>query len=346
MSIAKTMKLSTIAVFCFVLALLFIMYMMISAVYEYIDIENKRYIQIELAAELRNSSRILTENFRLYIMTGDDKYNTEYWNMVKERSGMLPRSNNKVISPGEKIKLTTLLQQKISYNKLPIIESALRLSDELVIFEKNTMDMVSGALNKKQDIVKAKELAYSVYYISKTNEIMTLLDAFYNEVNNTSKMFVENLKIKLLNYVSLFTIIFLIFIILIVLFFIYSHICICIPIDRITHFVNGIIVGKSVQPIEINANNEIGNLYFALNLMLSRLQDEIVKSSTDHMTHLYNRSVFEKSIEKLRMQTQRHELQCFSILMLDLDLFKRVNDRFGHLCGDDVLRHFAEVMQK
>ena len=45
------------------------------------------------------------------------------------------------------------------------------------------------------------------------------------------------------------------------------------------------------------------------------------------------------------MLTQ-YRSQALSILILDIDFFKRVNDRFGHLCGDDVLRCFAENMRK
>lgn len=63
------------------------MHQLYAAVHDYMEMENKKYTSLELAAELRNSSRLLTENFRLYIMTEDPEYERKYWKIVEERSG-------------------------------------------------------------------------------------------------------------------------------------------------------------------------------------------------------------------------------------------------------------------
>lgn len=127
---------------------------------------------------------------------------------------------------------------------------------------------------------------------------------------------------------------------MIISFLIYVRKNVCSQIEMITRFVSGITDGNHLERIKIISDDEMGKLSHSLNVMLDRLQDETIKSSTDHLTHLYNRRVFEKNLEQL------NERQLFSLLVLDLDLFKHVNDRFGHLCGDDVLRHLAEIMQK
>ena len=60
-------------------------------------------------------------------------------------------------------------------------------------------------------------------------------------------------------------------------------------------------------------------------------------STHDHLTDTYNRSYFEeKSEEALRqMEYSREPL---SLLIIDVDYFKRVNDTFGHLVGDEILK--------
>lgn len=67
-------------------------------------------------------------------------------------------------------------------------------------------------------------------------------------------------------------------------------------------------------------------------------------ASTDPLTRLYNRRVFLKWCEKELLRTQRTQ-EPFSLLMLDLDHFKRINDHFGHHAGDEVLCAAVEKMQ-
>jgi diguanylate cyclase (GGDEF)-like protein len=67
------------------------------------------------------------------------------------------------------------------------------------------------------------------------------------------------------------------------------------------------------------------------------LEDQLrVLASTDPLTGAYNRRSFHELSHKA-MSTCSREQQAFSILLLDLDFFKRVNDNYGHSAGDEVL---------
>ena len=55
------------------------------------------------------------------------------------------------------------------------------------------------------------------------------------------------------------------------------------------------------------------------------------------MTELYNRTHFREAFEHLLMEA-RNGQQPISLLMIDLDHFKKINDTYGHLVGDDCLR--------
>ncbi|HLI75430.1 MAG TPA: GGDEF domain-containing protein, partial [Acidobacteriaceae bacterium] len=67
-------------------------------------------------------------------------------------------------------------------------------------------------------------------------------------------------------------------------------------------------------------------------------------ASTDPLTRLYNRRVFLRWCEKELLRTQRSGVP-FSLLMMDLDHFKQINDNFGHQRGDEVLCATVERMQ-
>lgn len=201
MKIARIMNISNMFMFCFIAVFCLIMHQLYAAVHDYMEMENKKYTSLELAAELRNSSRLLTENFRLYIMTEDPEYERKYWKIVEERSGITPRSHDKKVAPGETVKLNDLLQENIFFHDhIPTIKKANMLSDDLIHFEASTMNMVTGSIHAEPYIIKAKELAYSAYYISKTHEIMNLLDIFYDDINDTSKIITEKFKTKISNY--------------------------------------------------------------------------------------------------------------------------------------------------
>jgi diguanylate cyclase (GGDEF)-like protein len=65
-------------------------------------------------------------------------------------------------------------------------------------------------------------------------------------------------------------------------------------------------------------------------------------ASTDGLTGIYNRRGFETRIIETLAAAGRNGLG-LSLLIIDIDHFKRLNDEFGHLLGDEVLRQVAKV---
>ena len=73
-----------------------------------------------------------------------------------------------------------------------------------------------------------------------------------------------------------------------------------------------------------------------------RLRDS---SRRDGLTGLYNRTYFHEAFEKM-LAEGRQSHRAVSLLMIDLDHFKAINDRHGHLAGDDCLRCTAQRVGK
>ena len=73
----------------------------------------------------------------------------------------------------------------------------------------------------------------------------------------------------------------------------------------------------------------------------TRLTAAEAAASTDALTGLANRREMERQLD-LRI----HQMTPFCALLFDLDEFKSINDRFGHECGDQALRLFADVLNE
>lgn len=69
------------------------------------------------------------------------------------------------------------------------------------------------------------------------------------------------------------------------------------------------------------------------------------RATTDALTGAYNRHAFEPIAESALAQIDRHH-QPVSLLMIDLDHFKNVNDHHGHLVGDQVLKAITQLIRR
>jgi len=80
---------------------------------------------------------------------------------------------------------------------------------------------------------------------------------------------------------------------------------------------------------------------------IERLNDEVKKlraeASTDSLTGLYNKRYFYNALLTEMDRTQRTG-QPTTLVLVDLDHFKQINDRYGHVVGDKVLAHIAEIL--
>lgn len=77
-----------------------------------------------------------------------------------------------------------------------------------------------------------------------------------------------------------------------------------------------------------------------INFMYSRTR---YLSLTDALTGLYNRRHFDNTVEREFMRSKRYGGD-LSLAIIDIDFFKKVNDTYGHLCGDYVLKEVAYLI--
>lgn len=65
----------------------------------------------------------------------------------------------------------------------------------------------------------------------------------------------------------------------------------------------------------------------------------------DHLTRLYNRRFFDNCLKEIILKTKQRK-QPLSLIMIDINDFKAINDTYGHPIGDQVLQQFAQIMRR
>ncbi len=93
-------------------------------------------------------------------------------------------------------------------------------------------------------------------------------------------------------------------------------------------------------------NNAIEYVYIMVQDVteIAAYEQKLVELNTeDGLTGIYNRRYLEKKIEEEFARHQRYA-RPFSVVMADIDFFKKINDTYGHQCGDFVLQEFTKTI--
>jgi diguanylate cyclase (GGDEF)-like protein len=97
---------------------------------------------------------------------------------------------------------------------------------------------------------------------------------------------------------------------------------------------------KCVTKMTEDGRESIGQLRAQISTYEARLEEVELLASQDALTGLANRRKVERQIELRGKENRR-----FCVIYLDLNGFKQVNDRHGHLAGDDLLRQVATELK-
>jgi len=88
------------------------------------------------------------------------------------------------------------------------------------------------------------------------------------------------------------------------------------------------------------------SLAYVLHLInLKRSNKQLLELSiTDKLTGLYNRAKIDEVLLQKKIEVDRYEVD-ISIIIIDIDHFKQINDKHGHLVGDSVLIEFSQILK-
>lgn len=118
--------------------------------------------------------------------------------------------------------------------------------------------------------------------------------------------------------------------------------------------ISNIVVAASQESSERKIGNyKYSYIFFFMNFILGLIIIYLIKKyvqdklehlvNYDGLTNIFNRRHFTKSLELEQAKAERYNRD-FSVIMFDIDKFKRVNDDYGHDAGDSVLKELAQLL--
>ncbi len=108
-------------------------------------------------------------------------------------------------------------------------------------------------------------------------------------------------------------------------------------VDQLLKRVDNLLQGE--KQIE---REELLKLLRELRLACAHFKEQ---ATIDFLTGLHNRRFFEEQLELAVERAKRDKIP-FSLIIMDLDFFKKINDQYGHLTGDQVLQQVARLIRE
>ncbi|HTY43932.1 MAG TPA: GGDEF domain-containing protein [Patescibacteria group bacterium] len=101
-------------------------------------------------------------------------------------------------------------------------------------------------------------------------------------------------------------------------------------------------IEQKLSALDPRFRKKIQDLFSSINESVSMLYDAAIH---DEKTGLYNNKFFETVFE-MEAEKARRKQQKLSMIMTDVDFFKKINDRYGHMKADEFLKRLADVIKK
>lgn len=103
-------------------------------------------------------------------------------------------------------------------------------------------------------------------------------------------------------------------------------------------------MARHLDELRARTEKEIAVLQQAVENRQNELHESMRLAETDPLTGLLNRRAFDERLARAFHHTMRQKSASLSLVLLDLDHFKRINDEFGHQFGDAHLNKMAQIL--
>lgn len=337
------------------------------------NIEHYGHIMVEKAHILRQSLDDLSRFSRSYVVAADKDYKDSYLKTLDIRNGkaQIPKGYSKIYwdlfepirtkSPPKEEKSSIDKEiQELVYTpyELEQLKEAKESSDDLVNLETEAFYAMEGLFKDKnanftikgeKDQALAIKLLHSKEYNKAKEKVVLTIDKFLfsreerihrsiDDVNHEINLLFQSIFILLLVGLSTFFAAF---------FMIRDKVL--TPIEQLTKIIIAYKQGDKNINMCFHYDDEVGLMteqFFSMKKKIEEDYEEIKKISlTDPLTNINNRRSFFDIAEQLLKLYHRNK-EPFSVMLLDIDYFKKVNDVYGHILGDEILKHTVSHIKK
>lgn len=336
-------------------------------------IQKERFKFYELVVQHKQNTDYFTDIFITYINTNDQEYKQKLNNVlnkeeytskhIKEyRDDILRAFKYPVvssISDDRKLELKIFLEKikvpSSKFDKLFEVDDKIR---ELLYLEFEAINALRGYSRDKNGDFKvrvepsnkyATALVLSEEYRTLKKEINQSIDYLFGEIDLYVEKYIKNIE-KEENVAYKFSIVITLALLLVVLttYFNFKN-SIVNPLEKLALWIEQMKENKPIEKEISFQRDEIGIVMNSFINMADTIKKDIEEleslSTTDILTKLKNRVTLDKVLSEAHYNVNRY-LTPYSIIIIDIDFFKEVNDKHGHIIGDVILKEFASVLSK
>lgn len=335
-------------------------------------IQKERFKFYELVVQHKQNTDYFTDIFITYINTNDQEYKQKLNNVlnkeeytkkhIKEyRDDILKAFKYPVvssISDVRKLELKIFLQKikvpSSKFDKLFEVDDKIR---ELLYLEFEAINALRGySRDKNGDLARvepsdkyARTLVLSDEYRNLRKEINESVDYLFDEIDLYVEKYIKEIE-KEENIAYKFSIVITLALLLVVLttYFNFKN-SIVNPLEKLALWIEQMKENKPIEKEISFQRDEIGIVMNSFINMADTIKKDIEEleslSTTDILTKLKNRVTLDKVLGEAHYNVNRY-LTPYSIIIIDIDFFKEVNDKHGHIIGDVILKEFASVLSK
>lgn len=335
--------------FVLFLAMMFNMITMSKRYYSLVGSADDYLICMKRATEMRAGSDYLTDCARFYVINRDPAYMYEYFTEVND----IQRRDKAVKAlaedyPGQTV--TIYLEQAMKYSKVLMSKEVYAMKLVAVASDCRSEDLPQEIvdcklllsdlnMNRDEMLDKAEQIMFNSDYINAKALIQNNVDFCITEIMNTVKnrqmqseaelkqnILQQGIAISLLFMVNVMTSLGIIK-------------CIINPLKK---YIANIKEGKPLDVIGAAEFQYLAKTYNSI-YEQNKTNEKLLRNSAEHdgLTELLNRRVFDRMCEELR-----ESITPISLMLVDIDNFKGVNDVYGHQVGDVVLKRVAGLLKE
>ncbi|ENM3809685.1 methyl-accepting chemotaxis protein [Vibrio cholerae] len=276
-----------------------------------------RYQSYQAADELRQSSDDLTRLGRTYVVTGDEKYEKMYMDILDIRNGQKPKPDGQTIALQQRMK-----DLGFSDREFALIKEAQNNSDALVNMEVKAMNAVKGlfpdasgnyTVKGEPDVNMAVQLLHSEEYHREKAKAMDPIDRLFQELDARTEQQIHEVAKEMKLDVILADVGLVMSLIIAIMGYVLVMYKVIAPITRMESVLKRVDGNSDLTiRVDVKSDDEIGQIGCAINKVIDSYRTTI--SNINQVNHTISsisdtiRSITEENIHKSSQQDQELEM--------------------------------------
>ena len=115
------------------------------------------------------------------------------------------------------------------------------------------------------------------------------------------------------------------------------------PLMLITEAARKIANGDLDVKLSYKAQNELGNLVDSIKEMVAKLEIYMYR---DKLTGVFNTAAYIRKVNELEKRRQNADKSTYAVAVFDVNFLKRLNDKYGHEAGNELIRRAAKLISR